>query len=296
MNKFIEMLNKFADGDFVLTTKRKPVKIRREVEYENDSIKNRYQKFHDTKSQKIFDNIYRISSIIICFSLITILLITVSFLPRFGDPNAPVNNEVSERYLQDGLKETGAVNAVTGMILDYRAFDTFGESAVLFVACTMVLFLLQKDQSVKQEVDTYQNLPRDTILKTLAKIIIPFTFMFGIYLVLNGHLSPGGGFSGGAIMGAGLILYSSAFGYRNIKRVVTNKLIKGITFCSLGCYALLKGFSFYTGANHIPTGIPLGEPGAIISSGFILPLNICVGLIVTCTIYAFYSVFSKGEI
>ena len=48
------------------------------------------------------------------------------------------------------------------------------------------------------------------------------------------------------------------------------------------------------GANHIESGIPLGTPGAILSSGFILPLNICVGLIVMCTMYAFYTLFRKG--
>ena len=40
------------------------------------------------------------------------------------------------------VQETGAVNIVTGMILDYRAFDTFGESNVLFIATVTVLILL----------------------------------------------------------------------------------------------------------------------------------------------------------
>ena len=48
------------------------------------------------------------------------------------------------------------------------------------------------------------------------------------------------------------------------------------------------------GANHLPSGIPLGTPGAILSSGLILVLNICVGLVVTCTMYAFYALFRKG--
>ena len=55
---------------------------------------------------------------------------------------APALNEVSERYLEQGAEETGAVNAVTGMILDYRAFDTFGESAVLFAAASSTILLL----------------------------------------------------------------------------------------------------------------------------------------------------------
>ena len=51
---------------------------------------------------------------------------------------------------------------------------------------------------------------------------------------------------------------------------------------------------FFTGANHLPTGIPLGNAGDIISSGLILPLNICVGLVVACTMYALYTLFRKG--
>ena len=120
--------------------------------------------------------------------------------------------------------------------------------------------------------------------------------VFGIYIVLNGHLSPGGGFSGGAIMGASLILMSSAFGYKRIKQIITEKFVKTVTFCSLMFYALSKTYSFYMGSHGLETGIPLGIPGAILSSGLILPLNICVGLVVTCTMYSFYSLFSKGEI
>ena len=130
----------------------------------------------------------------------------------------------------------------------------------------------------------------------MAKYIIPFLLVFGIYIVLNGHISPGGGFSGGAIMGASLILYSSAYGYRKINKIITEKFVKRVTFVSLLFYACAKGYSFFTGANHLPSGIRLGEPGAILSSGLILPLNICVGLIVTCTMYSFYSLFTKGEI
>ena len=114
--------------------------------------------------------------------------------------------------------------------------------------------------------------------------------------MLNGHLSPGGGFSAGAVMGASFILYSSAFGYKEAKKVITEKFIRVTTLCSLGFYAGAKCYSFFCGANHIPTGIPLGTPGAILSSGLILPLNIAVGLVVACTMYSFYSLFTKGEI
>ncbi|MEG1896099.1 MAG: hydrogen gas-evolving membrane-bound hydrogenase subunit E, partial [Oscillospiraceae bacterium] len=233
------------------------------------------------------------------------------FLPPYGAASNPANNEVSERYIEKGLEETGAVNIVAGMILDYRAFDTFGESCVLFVAASSVMLLLRKEKGEKEDEEKNDNLEakeetyraannfqftRDPIVKNVAKFIVPMALVFGIYIVLNGHLSPGGGFSGGAVMGASLILYSSAFGYRKIRKFVTEKLARNVTFFSLAFYAIAKSYSFFTGANHMATGIPLGIPGHIISSGLILPLNIAVGLIVTCTMYSFYSLFSKGEI
>ena len=59
-------------------------------------------------------------------------------------------------------------------------------------------------------------------------------------------------------------------------------------------YCCAKSYSFFTGANHLPSGIPLGTPGAILSSGLIFYLNICVGLVVACTMYAFFVMFRKG--
>ena len=129
----------------------------------------------------------------------------------------------------------------------------------------------------------------------MARILVPVIFVFGIYVILNGHLSPGGGFSGGAILGAGLILYLNAFGFQKTERFFTGKTFRRITVACLTFYCLAKSYSFFTGANHLESYIPKGTPGAILSSGLILPLNICVGMIVTCTMYAFYCMFRKGD-
>ena len=106
----------------------------------------------------------------------------------------------------------------------------------------------------------------------------------------------GGALIGGAIMGAGLIIYVTAFGFADIRRFFTYKTYQRVVLCALLTYAASKCYSFYTGANGIHSIIPLGTPGAILSSGLILVLNICVGFIVTCTMYAFYAVFRKGEV
>jgi multicomponent Na+:H+ antiporter subunit B len=78
--------------------------------------------------------------------IISGLLIGVSESPKFGDPDNPAHNYVSKRYIEKGVEEAGGVNIVTDIILDYRAFDTFGEATVLFTGAIAVLIILRKSE------------------------------------------------------------------------------------------------------------------------------------------------------
>lgn len=237
---------------------------------------------------------YRFLAVCACITMMVLLMLSIYQLPRFGDPHTPSNNGVAQRYVQNGAAETGALNAVAGMILDYRAFDTFGESTVLFAATMSVLFLLQS-QPEKRRLQVYRDQPSDVLLQGAVRIIFPFIMLYGIYVVLNGHLSPGGGFSGGAVLGAGMILYSAAFGRQRLGSIFSPEHTSKIIIFGLLVYAALKTFSFFTGANEMGIDIPKGTPGNILSAGFILPLNICVGIIVACTVFTFFLLFSEGD-
>ncbi len=266
------------------------------------------------KTERAFNvtNFKRLYTIIaICFTIFfsLVLVLTVSYMPVTGATDNPADNEVMERYIRDGLEETGATNIVAGMILDYRAFDTLGESHVLFVAAITVTVLLRLDKKKRNPDDTMITetigeaeeqdkifTPRhDTILQKVSLILVPIIFVFGIYVILNGHLSPGGGFSGGAIIGAGLILYLNAFGFEKTERFFTEKVYKWVSFIALAFYALIKCYAFFCGANGLDNHIPKGIPGHILSGGLILPLNIAVGCVVACTMYTFYVMFRKGR-
>lgn len=274
--------------------------IKKREEEDKEIFQRVYDVEHNAKI-RFFNRAYTVFSVLFCISLVFLLLTAVSHLPKFGQGNNPVNNEVSQRYIEKGLQETGAVNIVTGMILDYRAFDTLGESHVLFIATCTVLILLRSDRKKgKNSIEDMEDNDRiyepknDIILQTVARILVPPIIIFGIYVILGGHLGPGGGFSGGAVIGAGLILYLNAFGFAKTERFFTAKTYKWMSFGALACYALAKSYSFYTGANHIHSIIPMGTPGAILSSGLILILNICVGIVVAGTMYTFYAMFRKG--
>lgn len=285
---------------------REDRKRRLEMEHEKEAqaLLEKYKNWPKEHGVKIFGRLYAIMAILLCAVVITTLLVTVSYLPEYGSPDNPNNNEVVEKYNKDGMYDTGATNNVASMILDYRAFDTLGESHVLFVAavCVMILLRLEltKDgkptdsKRAEEENDRVYEPKNDKILQLSAKILVPVIIMYGIYVVINGHLSPGGGFSGGAIIGAGLILYVNAFGFEKASRIMNRKNYAVISVVPLLFYALAKGYSFFTGANHLESGIPKGTAGAILSGGLILPLNICVGIVVACTMYHFYTLFRKG--
>lgn len=295
---------RWVDGETDLLAEGMEIEAPEETgEAAGEENKRSRQTMASERGIRLFRRFYQVMSVLLCFSIIFVLLWTVAYLPIFGNAGNPDNNEVSARYIESGLDETGAVNIVTGMILDYRAFDTFGESCVLFIASCCVLVLLRIDagsgdeQAKKRLEEANDRLfepKNDIILQKCACILVPLILIFGIYIVLNGHLSPGGGFSGGAVLGSGMILYLNAFGFKKTERFFTEKIYRRITLGALSFYCVAKSYSFFTGANHINSGIPLGTPGAILSSGLILPLNICVGLVVACTLYGFYALFRKG--
>ena len=258
-----------------------------------------------SKGAKLAQWFYRVTAVVICLGIIWMLLQTAAYLPPFGNPGNPANNEVSRRYIEQGMQETGAVNIVAGMILDYRAFDTLGESNVLFIAACSVLILLRISSEkhggdavaqLEAEADDRMYEPKnDLILQRIASFLVPLILLFGVYIIMNGHISPGGGFSGGAVMGAGLILYLNAFGFKKTERFFTFKTFKVVSLCALSFYAVSKAYSFFTGANHLSSFITPGTPGRLFSAGLIPYLNIAVGLVVCCTMYAFYTLFRKGD-
>ena len=109
---------------------------------EEEEIAARLREWNSRNVSKVSRGVYCVLCVLICVTMIALLMFTVTNLPSFGSPDHPINNEVSARYIEKGLQETGAVNIVTGMILDYRAFDTLGESTVLFTAAMVVLFMV----------------------------------------------------------------------------------------------------------------------------------------------------------
>lgn len=126
----------------------------------------------------------------------------------------------------------------------------------------------------------------DIIVKTITRIVLPFAQLYGVFVILNGHISPGGGFAGGAILGTTLILYTLVFGRKKGSKKFSHRASEiaesgGIMlFILIGLIGLMLGGSFLT---NLDAGFPAGELGSILSGGMIPLLMIAIGIKVTST-------------
>ena len=181
-------------------------------------------------------------------------------------------NAISARYAQEGPEEVWAANFVTAVIVTYRGLDTLGEVTILFITAAIIGFFLK----VKLEDEVSRKLRSTSeILETAAKVITPIIFLFGVYVFINGHLTPGGGFQGGAIIASGLVLMLLA----NPKMEVNHKIISilesisGFSFIILGIAGIIFAGGFLDNSF-----IDLGQFGTLISAGAIPIIYIFVGL------------------
>jgi multicomponent Na+:H+ antiporter subunit B len=82
----------------------------------------------------------------------------------------------------------------------------------------------------------------DVIIRTAARILTPFIQIYGLYVFVHGHSSPGGGFQGGCIMAASFVLLCIAFDLRAAKKRLTER--RNMVFCALGVF-------IYTGTGYL---------------------------------------------
>jgi len=228
---------------------------------------------------------------VIAVSIVMVILLCVSIItfPSFGAVDNPTNNEVVERYVGSAHHETGAENVIAGMILNYRGFDTFGESCVLFLAlCCVTQLLWATDDKIKAEGEkSKREAKSDLILSQCGKLIVPFVLVFGVCILFNGHISPGGGFSGGSVLGASLILFAVAYGAKSVGRFFTKTVFNIVRIAGLMIYAVMFGVYIYQGANGIESEL---------AHYIVLVIDLAVGLVVMSTMYGFYSYYTKGDL
>lgn len=192
------------------------------------------------------------------------IVLTVSKIPFGAD-----KGEVGSYYIKKGVEQTGAVNIVTSVVLNYRGLDTLGEITVLFVAALgLGAVLATVKRKTRKEI-----VPSSLVLSTGCKFLFPLILLFGTYTFLHGHLSPGGGFQGGAIIASGFLLAYLGCPEKRINKSGCKivESLGGLVFVIVGLLGLVLGGSFLF--NFLPKGIP----NTLFSAGIIPVIYIAIG-------------------
>ena len=127
---------------------------------------------------------------------------------------------VSQEHLALALPEGGGRNVVNVILTDFRAFDTLGEVTVLLVAGFGVASLVaagRKEDPRPVDLPTPQS---SLILSVGIRVAFPLTVLYALYLLFAGHNAPGGGFSGGLVAAAALMLRHIDGGTAALQRTV----------------------------------------------------------------------------
>ena len=209
-------------------------------------------------------------------------------------------SKLGRYYVEEGPRELGAPNLVTAVVVTYRGLDTLGEVTVLFIAAAGVGLLLRRtrrkgdnlERGDRAEETAGTHKPASEIVETATELLLPMVMLFGIYVFLNGHLSPGGGFQGGAIIASGTMFLLLALPESHISRlmVALTESLSGFSYVVIGVLGVIMAGGFLDNRIMGP-----GTYGALFSAGAIPLIYTLVGLKVGFELSAVLDRFRKDD-
>jgi multicomponent Na+:H+ antiporter subunit B len=206
----------------------------------------------------------------------------VTGLPPFGHPRGPYATESVPAMVQ----ERHVTNTVVGITFDLRGIDTLGEELILFAAALGSTLLLRAqrregrvEEAVRRAEEQRTRMPPS--LRALGAYVVGPTLMLAVYVIAHGNVSPGGGFQGGVIAAAALLLVYAAGQMVALEHVRPVALVELSEAVGAAAFVLVAigGMVFATVA--MANFLGFGTTGSLLSGGTIPVLNVAVGIEVT---------------
>jgi len=242
-----------------------------------------------------------LSLIIVIVTGILLLHASQDF-PDWGDAHSPANsNQISQHFITQTGEQTAVPNFVTAVLADYRGFDTLFETIVVFIAgiaIMAVLGLVRMDSLVNAPDSPRDPTDRDIIVIQTCRVITPVIQLFALYVVAHGHHSPGGGFQGGVIFGASLILMaisrdlSAALKRISARRAFILAMVGILIYAGIGMLCIFMGGNFLDYSVLHPL-LPATDSVMARSHGM-LGVEIGVAFTVSTIMFAIYALLSSG--
>jgi multicomponent Na+:H+ antiporter subunit B len=202
------------------------------------------------------------------------LVVAVADLEPFGHYPGPYGDVLAQ--VVPGERHSGQLVAAT--VLDYRGFDTLGEELILFTAacgCVALLRLRRREQGAASAPE--RPAPSFAARAMGGALVGPVVVLAG-YVIVHGHLTPGGGFSGG-IIGGGALLLAYAAGQRvRLRRVGSIAMLETVEAIGAGGFVALAIGGLIAAGATLQNFLPLGTTGMLLSAGTIPVGNVAIGI------------------
>tara|TARA_B100000161_G_scaffold262754_1_gene233058 strand:+ start:49 stop:798 length:750 start_codon:yes stop_codon:yes gene_type:complete len=223
-----------------------------------------------------------------------LLLYAADDFPEWGSPTAPASaSSLSSHFISNTGVDTEVPNMVTAVLADYRGFDTMFETVVVFIAGMAVLAILKSSSGPYSKNKNFTSpIEPDLIVTNTVRLLVPVIQIFSFYVLAHGHVSPGGGFQGGVVMGASFIMIALSWDLETaLARFPMDKcfLVAALGIVLYGGIGLLSMFlggeflDYAELANILPVSREMARYHAM------LGVEIGVGLTVTAIMFALYA-------
>ena len=203
---------------------------------------------------------------------------SLSGLPHFGKYGGPYGDMVLRSILE--LRHTP--QGVAAVTFDFRGFDTLGEEFILFAAVAGSLLLMreQKGEHNRKREDHGVDravMPVNDGVHAAGAIMFPFTLLLGIYIVVHGHLTPGGGFQGGVLLATAFYFIYLSGEYADLTKFIPDHLLDLLEAAGAAGLAVIAFVPLLLGQPFMKNMLPLGKAGDLLSAGIFPLCNIAVG-------------------
>lgn len=198
----------------------------------------------------------------------------------------PGPGELRDRYIRAMDARTFAERNITCVVsainFDYRGIDTLGEEFILFVSVVGSLVLLRqandKARSLPDRLHGGRDARSSDAVRLATLLALGPTVVFGIYVILHGQLTPGGGFQGGVIVAAALMMIFLCEGLEVFKKAVPQKAVEIAEAVGAAGFVAVGLLALAFGAPYLTNVLPLGKANEWTSGGTIIVISGATGV------------------
>jgi multicomponent Na+:H+ antiporter subunit B len=225
---------------------------------------------------------WRVALLVVAFLVLgTAAAAIILALPAFGHPLSQYG--VTVDALAPVLRNVS--NMVAAVNFDIRGIDTLGEEAMLVCAVTATVILLRghrgEDSGERAGlIPGRTNAVRPDAMVLLCRLFATATFLFGVYVVLHGTVTPGGGFQGGVIAASSFILIYLAGGYGPWRCAMHSTALAALEGFGALAFVLCAAVPLAFGYAALQNTLPLGTWKDLYSGGLMVIVNAVVGVAV----------------